>query len=157
MPDVSVASGVPLNVIVSPGPVAELTPVPNWVALPGKVAVVLYQSWKPPVAISAAAYVLVPDVTKDMLVTAEFPRLGVSTASAIAFFVEGMVSVCAPICARPVLLMASAGEESVCVPAAAVVPETAEVALETLVLVRPFTMMVWPAVAPEAISAVIQK
>jgi hypothetical protein len=125
--------------------------------VPGNVAVALDQSLKPPVAISAAAYVLVPDVTNDMLVTAEFPKLGVSTASAIAFFVEGISKLCAPICASPVLLMASAGEESVCVPAAVLVPETAEVALETLVLVRPFTMTVWPAVAPEAISAVIQK
>ncbi len=84
----SVTSGEPLNVMVSPAPVAELTPAPNWVAVPGKLAVVLYQSLNPPVAISAAAYVLVPDVTNDMLVIAEFATVAATTPSAMAFFVE---------------------------------------------------------------------
>ncbi len=138
----SVTNGVPLNVIVSPGPVAELTPVPSWVAVPGKDAVVLYQSLKPPVAISAAAYVLVPDVTNDMLAIAPLVPAAAIVASAIAFFVDGMPSVCAPICARPVLLMVSV-PPIVWVPPALEEPAIVElVEVVMLEVVRPFTMMV---------------
>jgi hypothetical protein len=46
---------------------------------------------------SLLVYVLVADVTNEIPVTVEPARLGVTTASAMAFFADGTARFCAPI------------------------------------------------------------